>query len=131
MCHMTSETAAEARIDQIVREYKELGEAISQTEKRRESLREQIEEWMGDDDTLELEGLPVLRRKQRTRGIFWDSHAIQRMQVERPAEWERMCELGAVRLDLKVLRLGIEKGQLMGLPAGGVEQTMDVLAFDR
>ena len=128
---MTSQTSSEARIDMIVREYKELGEAISQTEKRREFLREQILEWMGDDDSLELEGLPTLRRKDRSRGIFWDSHAIQRMQVERPAEWERMCELGAVKLDRKLLRLGIEKGQLMGLPAGGVEQHASVLEFDR
>jgi hypothetical protein len=128
---LTNETTAQVRIDQIVHTYKELGDIIRQAESQREKLREQIVEWMGEEDALDIEGLPTLRRKQRSRGIFWDSSAITRLQVERPHEWERIVDLGGVRLDLKVLRLAVEKGQLMGLPAGGVEQSHEVLEFDR
>ena len=127
-----TETAAQVRMDQIVKDYYDLGKAIKATEEARDTLRGAILEWMGDEQELEVEGLPRLRWSTRSTGKRWDSHAVQHVMVKFPAEWERLVELGCVEINGKRVKDCIEAGQLLGYPPGFTEgQSKAFLAFDR
>ena len=122
------ETAAEVRIDQIVSEYRELGQAIRQTEARRAALREQIEEWMGEDNDLPVEGLPTLRRVQEDWGWYFDLGA---MREQDPAMFDRAWEKGGLTGNEKVLTALEEAGQITGWKKYAWRGQREVLRFDR
>lgn len=82
-------------------------------------------------EPIYAEGIPALRYIERSAGLAYDSHAILEMCEQRPHEWRRIVELGAVSLSTTVLRDALKRGQLAGLPTGGIERRTKVLAFDR
>ncbi|HEX9563782.1 MAG TPA: hypothetical protein VF981_07415 [Gemmatimonadaceae bacterium] len=126
------ETIEKIRIDQLVHEYRDLGDAMKATESRRKSLAEQIMEWMGDEDTLEVEGLPGLRRKSRGTGESWDSDAVRAIIDKYPELWRKLIELGCVQISGKAVRDAIANHQLAGKPPGGIEgRTAEFLEWER
>jgi len=82
-------------------------------------------------EVIEVEGLPALRPVPQSRGMSWDSHAIQKLQDDWPAEWQKLVELGAVSLSGTVIRDCIKRGQLVRMPQGGIERSVTALRFDR
>lgn len=128
----TEVTAAEIRIDAMVREYRDLSASIRVTEERKDFLKKEILEWMGDERELEIEGLPLLRKKDRSLGDFWDSDAIRYLIDHHPQEWRKLIELGCVQLNGKAIKQAIENNQLAGKPAGAIERRTDpFLEFQR
>ena len=126
------QTAPEVRMDEKVRQFYELGKSIKATENLKRDLQQDIDEWMADEEALDVEGLPTLRRKTRSLGKFWDSDAIRRIVDSRPEEWRKLVELGCVRLDPTAISQCIERGQLVGTPEGFIEhRSKPFLVFDR
>ena len=122
MCPSTSETSARVRLDIIVRRYRELKDLIAEAQVEAARLHDEIAEHIEETgEVVEVEGLPPLRLHEESAGMVWDSWAIEKLQTERPAEWERIRELGAIKLDATTMRKAVQAGQLMGLPAGGIE----------
>lgn len=82
-------------------------------------------------EVIEVEGLPALRPVPQSRGVTWDSHAVQRLIEEWPEEFRKLVELGAVSFSATVIRDNIKRGQLVRMPQGGIEHYTTALRFDR
>lgn len=102
----------------------------AQTEERR--LTEMVTDYMHEvgTDALDLEGAPACVLKSRSTGLTWDVDAIRAIVEQRPQEWRRCVDLGAVTLRAGVLRQAVMNGNLLGLPEGGIEGMREYLTFE-
>ena len=126
------QTSEQAHVANLVRGLYEIRQTIADAKREEARLTEAVKEYMAEEgvEALDIEGAPPCVLKTRSTGTTWDSHAIRAMQEQRPQEWQRVCELGAVRLSVDVLRRAIANGQLAGMPAGGIEGTREYLTFE-
>lgn len=126
------QTAEAARLAEQVKGLYDLRRMIADAKREEEALTKAIKDYMAEEGLteLDLEGAPPCVLKSRSAGMKWDSHAIREMQEKRPQEWQRVVELGAVKLSVEVLRTAIANNQLAGMPMGGVEGTTEYLTFE-
>ncbi len=105
---------------------------IARLKEQEQTLRDAILAEFPEDDVFAFEGgPPPLRRKLRSTGRNWDSHAVETCHDKRPEEFRRLMELGAVGFADSVIKEAIKRGNLLATPAGWTQGETVALEFDR
>ena len=121
-----------ARIADIAREYFGVRNDANTLAGRKAHLATILKEWcLKTGEIIEVEGQPPLGVREYTTAMKWDGHAIDKLVREQPFLWQRLCELGAVQLNVGVIREALKNGQLGMMPPGGHEGREYRLEFEK